>query len=205
LSVLKAADLVAAEDTREAKKLFHAYHISSRLLSLHQHNEQYQARRIVEQAIRNQWVVAVITDAGTPGISDPGYRIVREAYATGLYVDVLPGPTAFVPALLLSNLPAERFAFEGFLPRKKGRIKRLQALTQEERTLIFYEAPHRLLKTLKDLIVHLGGNRPAAVCRELTKLHQEVQRGTLQSLYHHYAQQPSIRGEVVLVVGPPDS
>lgn len=204
LEILKSADLIAAEDTRHARKLLNYYQIQKKLISLHQYNEHFQAQRIVQQAIQNQWLVAVVTDAGTPGISDPGYLIVREAYRLGLCVDVLPGPTALIPALILSNLPADRFAFEGFLPRRKGREKRLKELTSEKRTLIFYEAPHRILKTLQDLALYLGKDRPAALCRELTKVHQEVQRGTLETLYQYYAQQPTIRGEMVLIVGPPN-
>ncbi len=201
LEVLRQVPWIAAEDTRRAKILIDTYELGEkRLIALHAHNEHKVAKQIIAQMKANAVDVAVITDAGTPGVSDPGFLIIRAAYEAEVSVEVLPGPTAFVPALLFSNLPAHRFCFEGFLPVKKHRKKRLQALAQEERTMIFYESPHRLVKTLKDLVAYLGSERPAAVCKELTKIHQTIQRGTLQQLLHYYENQTTIKGEFVLVV-----
>jgi 16S rRNA (cytidine1402-2'-O)-methyltransferase len=204
LDVLRTVDAVAAEDTRHSGQLLHLLGISKPLVSLHAHNEHQRVGALLDRMQREDLHVAVVSDAGTPGISDPGFLIVREALKRNIEVDCLPGATAFVPALLLSGLPADRFVFEGFLPVKKGRQTRLTQLATEPRTLIFYESPHRVLRTLQDLELTFGAERPAAVARELTKLHQEVQRGTLESLVHHFQAQPNIRGEFVLVVAGAD-
>ncbi len=199
LEVLRNADEVWCEDTRHTKALMNRYHIQRPLRSLHQHNEHRVLPGWVAKVARRAQTIAVVTDAGTPGISDPGYLVVQECYRQGVLVDCLPGPTALIPSLVLSGLPAHRFAFEGFLTPKKGRRKRLEAFRDDERTMIFYESPRRLLRTLRDLLEYLGSSRQAAVIRELTKVHQEVRRGTLMELYAHYEQHP-VRGEVVLVV-----
>jgi 16S rRNA (cytidine1402-2'-O)-methyltransferase len=185
LRVLEEADLVACEDTRT---------------SYHDHNERRKAPHLVER-MRAGATVALVTDAGSPGISDPGFYLVRECIRAGVPVEALPGPTAFVPALTLSGLPADRFVFEGFLPPKKGRQTRIQALAEDERTVVLYESPHRIVKTLGQLAEHFGEGRPAAVVRELSKKFEEVERGTLRELAAHYGAQPKVRGELVLVVG----
>jgi len=199
LEVLQQADRIAAEDTRHSRKLLDAHHISTPVFSLHQHNEHRVLPELLAQVAREGWTLAVVSDAGTPGISDPGFLIVREALAAGITVEVLPGATAFVPALVASGLPCDRFCFEGFLPPKKGRQTRLLSLAQEPRTMVFYEAPHRLLKTLDNFIATFGPDRPAAVARELSKLHEDFQRGTLQLLVAHYTAHPP-KGECVVVV-----
>ncbi len=200
LRVLKEADLVACEDTRTSGVLLDHYGIGTARTSYHDHNERQKAPQLVER-VRAGETVALVADAGSPGISDPGFYLVRECLRAGLPVEALPGPTALVPALALSGLPTERFAFEGFLPPKKGRQTRLQALAEEERTLVLYESPHRLIKTLGQLAEHLGGDRPATVARELTKLHEEVVRGTLAEVRASFEGRPKVRGEVVVVVG----
>ena len=200
LRVLKEADLVACEDTRTTGVLFQHYGIETPRTSFHAHNEHGKARALAERMAAGQ-TVALVSDAGTPGISDPGFLLVREALAAGVEVVALPGATAFVPALVASGLPTDRFAFEGFLPQKKGRHTRLEALTGEPRTLVLYESPHRLAKLLGELAERLGPERPAAVGRELTKKFEEVRRGTLAELYAWYAAQPKVRGEIVVVVG----
>jgi 16S rRNA (cytidine1402-2'-O)-methyltransferase len=199
LEVLQQADRIAAEDTRHSRKLLDAHHIRTPVFSLHQHNEHRVLPELLAQVAREGWTLAVVSDAGTPGISDPGFLIVREALAAGIPVEVLPGATAFVPALVASGLPCDRFCFEGFLPLKKGRQTRLLSLAHEPRTMVFYEAPHRLLKTLDNFIATLGPDRPAAVARELSKLHEDFQRGTLQQLLEHYTAHPP-KGECVVVV-----
>jgi 16S rRNA (cytidine1402-2'-O)-methyltransferase len=198
--VLKEADVVACEDTRTSGVLLQHYGIDTPRTSFHAHNEHGKAARLVDR-MRAGETVALISDAGTPGISDPGYLLVRDAIAAGVEVVALPGATAFVPALVASGLPTDRFVFEGFLPQKKGRQTRIRALTGESRTIVLYESPHRLAKLLTELGEHLGPDRPAAVGRELTKIHEEVRRGTLAELAAHYGGQERVRGEVVVVVG----
>ncbi len=200
LRVLKEVDLIACEDTRTSGVLLRHYGIETPRTSYHDHNETRKAPQLVARMQAGQQV-ALITDAGSPGISDPGFFLVRECFRAGLPVTPLPGPTAFVPALAASGLPTERFVFEGFLPVKKGRQKRLDTLLEEPRTMVFYESPHRLVKTLAELAERFGADRPAAVARELTKKFEDVRQGTLTALHTHYAAQPRIRGEVVVVVG----
>ncbi|MEM0961089.1 MAG: 16S rRNA (cytidine(1402)-2'-O)-methyltransferase [Bacteroidota bacterium] len=200
LRVLKEADVVACEDTRTTGTLFAHYGIETPRLSFHVHNEHGRVAGLVERMEAGE-TVALVSDAGTPGISDPGFLLVRAASEAGVRVEALPGPTAFVPALVASGLPTDRFVFEGFLPHKKGRQTRLNALADEARTMVLYESPHRVVKLLRQLAEVLGGDRPAAVGRELTKLHEEVRRGTLDDLAAHYGSQPKVRGEIVVVVG----
>lgn len=200
LRVLKEVDLIACEDTRTSGVLLTHYGIDTPRTSYHDHNERRKAPQLIGRMQAGQQV-ALITDAGSPGISDPGFYLVRECIRHDLPVVSLPGATAFVPALTASGLPCDRFVFEGFLPAKKGRTKRLQALTDESRTLVVYESPHRLVKTLAAFEDVFGSERPAAVGRELTKKFEEVQRGTLADLRAHYEAQPKVRGEVVIIVG----
>lgn len=200
LRVLKEVDLIACEDTRTSGILLAHYTIDTPRTSYHDHNERHKAPHLVARMQAGQRI-ALITDAGSPGISDPGFYLVRECVRHGLDVVALPGATAFVPALTASGLPCDRFVFEGFLPVKKGRRTRLDALARETRTLVFYEGPHRLVKTLADFEAVFGPERPAAVGRELTKKFEEVKRGTLAELRAYYAAQPRVRGEAVLIVG----
>ncbi len=200
LRVLKEVDLIAGEDTRTSGVLLAHYAIETPSTSYHDHNERRKAPQLIARMQAGQ-DVALITDAGSPGISDPGFYLVRECVRHDIAVEALPGPTAFVPALTASGLPCDRFVFEGFLPPKKGRRKRLDALARERRTLVVYESPHRLVKTLAEFETVFGPERPAAVGRELTKKFEEVQRGTLAELRAHYEAQPKVRGEVVIVVG----
>ncbi|NPA43140.1 MAG: 16S rRNA (cytidine(1402)-2'-O)-methyltransferase [Chlorobi bacterium] len=199
LEVLEGADVILAEDTRVSGKLLKHFGIDTPVSAFHQHNEHKRLESVMDMLEAGKRV-AVITDAGTPGISDPGFLVVREALRRGIPVEVLPGPTALIPALVASGLPSERFVFEGFLPVKKGRQTRLTRLEDETRTMIFYEAPHRLVKTLHALADHLGPDRPAAVVRELTKKFEEIRRGTLSELAAHYESRPP-KGEIVIVVG----
>ncbi len=199
LRVLKEVDLIACEDTRTSGVLLAHYGIETPKTSYHDHNEAQKAPYLVGlmQAGKK---VALITDAGSPGISDPGFYLVRECIRNDVPVEALPGATAFVPALSASGLPSERFVFEGFLPQKKGRQTRLNALASEERTMVFYESPHRLVKTLEQFEAVFGADRQAAVARELTKKFEEIRRGTLQEVRTHFAEQPRVRGECVIVV-----
>lgn len=204
LRTLKEANLVAAEDTRTSGHLMRHHGIETRLVALHMHNEHTAVPRLLEQVLREDLHLAVVTDAGTPGISDPGFLIVREAIAQGIPVETLPGATAFVPALVNSGLPCDSFVFEGFLPVKKGRQTRLRLLAEETRTIVFYESPHKLIRTLKDLAAALEPERRACVCRELTKIHEETARGTLQELAAHF-DKGTVKGEIVLVVAGKES
>jgi 16S rRNA (cytidine1402-2'-O)-methyltransferase len=200
LRVLGEVDLIACEDTRTSGRLLHHFNIDKPLTSFHDHNERQKVPHLVERMKAGE-SVALISDAGSPGISDPGFSLVRACAEAGVEVTALPGPTAFVPALTASGLPTDRFVFEGFLPHKKGRQTRLQALASEPRTMVFYESPHRLVKSLLQMAETFGAERPAAVGRELSKLYEEVRRGSLEELHAHYASQERVRGEVVLVVG----
>jgi 16S rRNA (cytidine1402-2'-O)-methyltransferase len=191
--------LVLAEDTRKTGMLLKHYGITKPMASYHQHNEH----RVLEQFVNRMMAgetMGLITDAGTPAISDPGFLLVRECIKAQLPVECLPGPTAFVPALVNSGLPADRFVFLGFLPHKKGRLKRIASLAESPYTTVLYESPHRLLKTLSQLAEVLGGGRQAAVARELSKLHEETRRGTLDELIGHYGN-TTIKGEIVIVIG----
>ncbi|MBC7447641.1 MAG: 16S rRNA (cytidine(1402)-2'-O)-methyltransferase [Hymenobacteraceae bacterium] len=200
LRVLRDADAILCEDTRTTGQLLHLLGIEAkgRLLAHHQHNEHRYVEALVARLEAGQHL-ALVSDAGTPAISDPGFLLVRAVRRAGLSVECLPGPTAFVPALVQSGLPADRFTFEGFLPPKKGRQTRLRELAAESRTLVFYESPHRLARTLTELATALGPDRPAAVCRELTKLHEETRLGSLTELADHYTAHPP-KGEIVVIV-----
>lgn len=198
LEVLNAVDLILCEDTRTSGKLLQHYNIQKPLSPYHQHNEHKVTEHLVSQ-MQSGKQIALITDAGTPGISDPGFLIVRSCIQHRVKVECLPGPTAFVPALINSGLPSNRFVFEGFLPLKKRRHTLLTALASEERTIILYESPVRLLKTLKDLITYMGASRAASVSRELSKLFEENARGSLQELYDHFSNK-SVKGEIVIVI-----
>ncbi|MBN7814265.1 16S rRNA (cytidine(1402)-2'-O)-methyltransferase [Algoriphagus pacificus] len=198
IEVLKQADVILAEDTRTSGILLKHLEISRPLQSYHIFNEHKAVEKLV-QRMKSGEHFALISDAGTPAISDPGFLLVREVLAAGLDVQCLPGPTAFVPALVNSGLPNDRFVFEGFLPHKKGRKTRIEGLMEETRTMIFYESTHRILKTLEQLAEAFGPDRQACVSRELTKIHEENARGTLAELIDYY-QTHSVKGEIVLVV-----
>lgn len=198
IRILKEADLVLAEDTRTSGVLLKHYDIQNHLMSHHKFNEHGTSAGIVER-LKAGATVALISDAGTPGISDPGFFLVREAVRAGIEVQCLPGATAFVPALVSSGLPCDRFAFEGFLPPKKGRQTKLDSLKEEPRTMIFYESPYRLLKTLQQLAEVMGGDRQASVCREISKVHEESVRGTLEEVIAHFTETEP-RGEIVIIV-----
>lgn len=199
LDVLKNVDLILAEDTRTSGKLLKHYLISKPLQSFHNFNEHKVVNTLIKRLHEGE-TMALVSDAGTPGISDPGFLIVRAALQAGIEVDCLPGATAFVPALIKSGLPCDRFVFEGFLPHKKGRQTQLKKLAEEERTMVFYESPHRLLKTLEQLKAHFGLERRASVSRELTKLFEETRNGTLEEIHQHFSSK-EVKGEIVLVVG----
>lgn len=199
IRVLKEADLILAEDTRTSGILLKHFEIKNAMQSHHKFNEHKTVEGIVARMKAGE-TVALISDAGTPGISDPGFLVVRECVKNGIEVQCLPGATAFVPALVASGLPDERFCFEGFLPQKKGRVTRLTALQEEKRTMIFYESPYRLLKTLSQFAEFFGADRPVSVCREISKIHEESVRGTLSEVIAHFTQNEP-RGEIVIVVG----
>ena len=196
--VLKEADLILAEDTRTSSVLLKHFDIKNRLVSHHKFNEHGTSASIVEQ-LKAGATVALISDAGTPGISDPGFFLVREAVNAGVTVQCLPGATAFVPALVSSGLPCDRFCFEGFLPQKKGRATRLERLRGETRTMVFYESPYRVVKTLQQFAEYFGEERRVSACREISKVHEESVRGTLAEVIAHF-KETEPRGEFVLVV-----
>ncbi len=196
--VLKEADLILAEDTRTSSVLLKHYGISTPMHSHHKFNEHQTVDAVVRQ-IKAGTVAALISDAGTPAISDPGFLLVRACVEQGVEVECLPGATAFVPALVDSGLPNDRFCFEGFLPQKKGRQTRLRELAAQACTIVLYESPYRVVKTLAQLAEYLGGERPASVSREISKVHEETVRGTLSELTEHFTAQPP-RGEFVIVV-----
>ena len=198
IRVLKEADLILAEDTRTSAPLLKHFEIDKKVFSHHQHNEHQSVTEII-RFLKEGQQVALISDAGTPAISDPGFLLVREAIKNDLAVECLPGATAFVPALVNSGLSAERFTFEGFLPVKKGRQTRLKSLVEEQRTMIFYESPHRLLKTLEEFGQYFGNERMASVSRELTKLFEETVRGSLASVRLHF-ETHTLKGEFVICV-----
>ena len=198
IRVLKEADLILAEDTRTSSVLLKHYEIKGRLESHHKFNE-HKTASIIKERILSGLNVALISDAGTPGISDPGFLLVRTCAQEGIEVQTLPGATAFVPALVSSGYPCDRFCFEGFLPQKKGRQTRLTELSEETRTMIFYESPYRLVKTLGQMVEFFGSQRKAAVCREISKMHEECRRGTVEELQQWYsAHEP--KGEIVMIV-----
>src|SRR5215211_3469002 len=198
LEMLQQVDLILAEDTRTTSKLLNHFGIQKPLSPYHQHNEHKILQHLVDQLLAGK-SMAVVTDAGTPGISDPAFLLVRECVKNNIKVETLPGATAFVPALVNSGLPCNRFAFEGFLPIKKGRHTLLTQLAAEERTLVFYESPMRLIKTLAEMIEYFGPARQCCVSRELTKMFEENARGTLQEV-HDYFQQKTVKGEIVIVI-----
>lgn len=198
LEVLKSVDVILAEDTRNSSRLLNHFQIQKPLTPYHQHNEHKVLQHLVDQLVAGK-NMAVLTDAGTPGISDPAFLLVRECIRNNVKVETLPGATAFVPALVNSGLPIQRFCFEGFLPLKKGRQTLLKKLVSEERTMVFYESPMRLVKTLEELAVWLGADRQASVSRELTKLFEENKRGSLAELATYFSSK-TVKGEIVLVV-----
>lgn len=198
IEVLGASDLILAEDTRTTAKLLKYYDIDTPMRSFHMHNEHKSVPRIVSELTAGG-CIALVSDAGSPGVSDPGFLLVRACLAADIHVEALPGATALIPALTLSGLPSDRFVFEGFLPQKKGRQKRLSALAEETRTIVLYESPHRIVKTLGQLTEHLGEDRGATASRELTKKFEETVRGSLKTLIDHFTQTPP-KGEFVIVV-----
>jgi len=198
LEVLKDVDLILAEDTRNSTHLLNHYQISKPVSPYHQHNEHKILQHLIDQLVSGK-KIALITDAGTPGISDPAFLLVRECIKAGIKVESLPGATAFVPALVNSGIPTNRFVFEGFLPLKKGRQSLLKILAGEERTMIFYESPMRLVKTLEEFIQYFGSERPCSVSRELTKMFEENKKGSLQEVCEYFKQK-NVKGEIVIVV-----
>lgn len=198
LDILRQVDVVLSEDTRTSGFLLKHYQIQKSLQSFHSHNEHKMLQPIIDRMSKGE-TMALVSDAGTPGISDPGFLLVRAALQAGLRVECLPGATAFVPALVKSGLPSDRFAFEGFLPHKKGRQTSLKLLKEEVRTMIFYESPYRLMKTLQQFKEYFGGDRKASVSRELTKMFEETVNGTIDDLINHFGKK-EVKGEIVIVV-----
>ncbi|MDY3857796.1 MAG: 16S rRNA (cytidine(1402)-2'-O)-methyltransferase [Muribaculaceae bacterium] len=198
IEVLRNADLILAEDTRTSGNLMRHFDIATPMVSHHKYNEHTTVKSVVER-LKSGETLALVSDAGTPAISDPGFMLVRECRAEGIEVETLPGPTAFVPALVNSGLPCERFCFEGFLPPKKGRATRLAELAADERTFIIYESPLRLVKTLEELAEACGNDRPASVSREISKLHNTTRNGSLAELHDYFAQN-NPKGEIVIVI-----
>ena len=198
VEILRSVDLILAEDTRTSSVLLRHYNIEKPVTPYHQHNEHKVLQHLTDQMSEGK-TMALMTDAGTPGISDPAFLLVRECIKNNIKVECLPGATAFVPALVNSGLPINRFVFEGFLPQKKGRQTLFKKLADEERTMVFYESPMRLVKTLEDCIVYFGADRPCCVSRELTKMFEENKRGTLQEVCDHFKQK-NVKGEIVIVV-----
>lgn len=196
--ILAEVDLILAEDTRKTGFLLKHLQITNTLRSHHKFNEHKSLSSLIEELKRGK-SIALVSDAGTPGISDPGFLLIRECLKNNIEVECLPGATAFVPALVNSGLPSDRFVFEGFLPPKKGRQKRLEALSDETRTMVFYESPYRLLKTLEEFGKHFGRERNASVSRELSKMHEENVRGSLAEIMNHFSEK-SVKGEIVIVV-----
>lgn len=198
IDVLKEVDLILAEDTRTSGKLLKHYDIVTPMQSHHMHNEHKIVKALIEK-LKSGLSIAVISDAGTPAISDPGFLLVRACVEVGIEIETLPGATAFVPALVNSGLPNDKFVFEGFLPVKKGRQTRLNLLAEETRTMIFYESPHKLTKTLRHFCDYFGEHRQVSVSRELTKLYEETIRGTAKEVFEHYTNKPP-KGEIVIIV-----
>jgi len=198
VKVLKEVDLILAEDTRTSSKLLHHFEIQNKLSSHHKFNEHQTAGNLVRRMEEGE-NMALISDAGTPGISDPGFLLVKNCLENGIEVECLPGATALIPALVNSGLPSDRFCFEGFLPVKKGRQKKLQSLMEEERTMIFYESPYRLVKTLEQFLEFFGAERRASVSRELSKIYEENFRGTLPEVLEHFNAK-TVKGEIVIIV-----
>lgn len=199
IKILQEADLILAEDTRTSAKLMKHFDINTPMVSHHMHNEHQTLDGII-QKLKSGQIIALVSDAGTPAISDPGFLLTRACIQEGIEVECLPGATAFVPALVNSGLPNDKFVFEGFLPDKKGRQTRLLLLENETRTMIFYVSPHKLLKTLQDFEQYFGSDRQACVCRELSKIHEENKRGTVKELQNYFSQK-NIKGEIVMIIG----
>lgn len=198
IEVLKEVDLILAEDTRTTSHLLNHYQITKQLTPYHQHNEHKVLEHLVSQLLEGK-KMAIVTDAGTPGISDPAFLLVRECIKVGVKVESLPGATAFVPALVNSGIPTNRFCFEGFLPQKKGRQTMLKKLAEEERTMVFYESPNRLVKTLEEFTTYFGADRQCSVSRELSKMFEENKRGTLREVADHFKEK-TVKGEIVIIV-----
>lgn len=198
VEVLKSVDLILAEDTRTSKVVMQHYAITTPMQSYHIFNEHQTLRSVIDRQMTGI-DIALVTDAGTPGISDPGFLLVRECVKEGIEVECLPGATAFVPALVDSGLPCDRFVFEGFLPHKKGRQTKIRSLAQETRTMIIYESPHRLVKALEQFIEVMGPDRLVSVSREISKLHHETARGTLQEVHEHFSSN-EVKGEIVIIL-----
>lgn len=198
INVLKSVDLILAEDTRVSGKLLKHFEINTKMQSYHMHNEHKILKSIVDK-LRSGLEIALISDAGTPAISDPGFLLTRACVDEGIAIECLPGATAFVPALVNSGLPNDRFIFEGFLPIKKGRQTRLKLLAQEPRTIVIYVSPHKLNKTLEEIVMYFGPDRQISVSRELSKIYEETLRGTAQSILEHYNSK-QVKGELVLIV-----
>ena len=198
VEILSNVDLILAEDTRVSQKLLKHYNIKTKMVSYHMHNEHKITKDVIEN-LNKGVAIALISDTGTPGISDPGFLLIRSCIENNIQVECLPGATAFVPALVQSGIPTNRFLFEGFLPHKKGRTKKLTQLSKEEKTIILYESPHRLIKTLEDLCKYFGQETKASVSRELTKIHEETIHGTLKTIKDYYSKKTP-KGEIVIVV-----
>ena len=198
IRLLKQVDLILAEDTRTSQKLLNHYEIKTSMQSFHMHNEHKKVAQVIQEVLRGK-TIALISDAGTPGISDPGYLLVHEALKQGVKVECLPGPTALIPALVQSGLPSDRFVFEGFLPPKKGRQGRLKQMAEESRTTVFYESPHKIIKTLGQMLPYFGPQRKLAVVRELSKKFESNFRGSLEEAVHFFEEHPP-KGEFVIVV-----
>ena len=201
VEILKSVPLIAAEDTRKTKILLNHYDISTPLISYYEHNHFSRINKIVDH-LQDGKDIAVVTDAGTPGVSDPAYKLIREAIVVGAKIESIPGASAALAALISSGLPTDRFIFEGFLPPKKGRKKRLLVLKQEKATIIFFENPKRIKRTLTDILESIG-NRPAVVCRELTKIYEEIIRGTVEELLAYFSKH-DVKGECVILIGKDD-
>lgn len=199
INVLKEVSLILAEDTRTSAILLKHYQVETKTIAFHSFNEHAKTKSIIDQ-LANGTSIALLSDAGTPGISDPGFLLTRACWEAGIKVVALPGPTALIPALVASGIPSDKFFFEGFLPHKKGRLTRLQFLSSLPHTFILYESPHRLIKTLQQLIDCCGESRTAAVARELSKVHEEILNNTLDQLLHHFSSVDKIRGEIVIIV-----
>ncbi len=198
IRLLKEVDLILAEDTRTSQKLLNHYEIKTSMQSFHMHNEHKKVAQVIQEVLRGK-TIALISDAGTPGISDPGYLLVHEALKEGVKVECLPGPTALIPSLVQSGLPSDRFVFEGFLPPKKGRQGRLKQMAEESRTTVFYESPHKIVKTLGQMLPYFGSERKLAVVRELSKKFESNFRGSVEEALHFFEEYPP-KGEFVIVV-----
>ena len=199
IRILSSAQVIFAEDTRVTKRLLAHLNITNTIFSFHSQNEHRLLDRVIEK-IQEVETAVLVSDAGTPGISDPGFLLVRACIEANITVECLPGPTAFVPALVASGLPCDKFVFEGFLPHKKGRQTRLILLSQESRTIILYESPHRLVKCLGQIVEYFGADRKICVCREISKFFEEFARGTAEEVLAHF-QQKEVKGEIVIIVG----